>query len=162
MSFSTLGNLQNVGGGGVSVTPQTVASAATVNGRSIDCRLLDDFIDAVVVTGDCGDATLTLNVKLQEAIQDPAQADGNPLASDWSDIDSGNAAITALAGATAADFQQLFISSRKRSKRFVRGVVITAGGGTLSVPISVAIVGRLKITGPAPSPLTGVGAGYQP
>jgi hypothetical protein len=159
-------DLANTGIGGASIVPQTIASATTTNGTAFDFQNSDDAVDAVVLTGNCGDSTLTLDVKLQEAIEDTASL-GNPLSSDWSDVagqlytwSAGTATATVakisqLAGATAADNKFLIVSTRRRTKRFLRAVVTTAGGGTLSVPIAVAVLGRKRISG------TGVGyVGY--
>lgn len=136
-----------------SIRPQTIASATTTNGVAVDLLKCDDVVSALVQTGDCGDSTLTLDVKIQEAKEDPASA-GNPLASDWSDMvgqTTATAAITQLTGATNADNKVVAVTSRRRTKRFARVVVITGGGGTLSVPICATLLSRLKISG------TGVG-----
>jgi hypothetical protein len=128
---------------GVSIVPQTIASATTTNGSSVDCQPADGPISALLMTGDNGDATLALAVKLQEAIEDPANA-GTALSSDWSDM--AGAAFATLSGATAGDNQDLAITNL-RTKRFVRAVAVTTGGGTLSCKIAVGILGRKKMTG---------------
>lgn len=127
-----------------SVRPAVIASATTTNGTFVDLLDADGQTTVEVYTGDSGDATLTLDVKLQEAIEDTASL-GNPLSSDWSDISGSD--FTQLAGATAADNVSLAKTVNNRSKRFVRAVVVTAGGGTLSVPIAVVIKARKKLTG---------------
>lgn len=143
MSATFLVDLEQKASGGVSVVPQTIASATTTNGTHVDCRDLDGTVTMHVVTGNCEGATLVLNAKLQEAIEDPA-VPGSPLASDWSDVFAG--AMPQLSGATAADNKQVFTTSQYRTKRFVRGVVITAGT-TPSVPIAVSVIGQKKISG---------------
>jgi hypothetical protein len=144
MSATFLTDLQHAGQYGNSVAPQTIASATTVNGTAVDLAKSDGPVTAILNTGDCGDGTLTLSVKLQEAIEDPASK-GNPLSSDWSDVVNG--AFANYTGATLADILAVALQVKYRTKRFVRAVVVTAGGGTLSVPIQVGILSRLKISG---------------
>jgi hypothetical protein len=144
MPATFLTDIAGVGLLGASIAPATVASATTTNGSAVDCIDCDDTVAGFFVTGNCGDATLELDCKLQEAIEDPASL-GNPLSSDWSDFDP-DAELAQLAGATAADSSCRVVTGR-RSKRFVRCVAITAGAGTLSVPIAGFVMGRKKISG---------------
>jgi hypothetical protein len=138
-------DLKNTHSAFVSVAPQTIASATTTNGSSVDLNDCHGSVHVLVATGNCGDSTLTLDIKLQQAIEDSANP-GTALSSDWSDC-TPNGAFSQLAGATAADNLGLILSHWHRSKRFVRVVVTTAGGGTLSVPISALVLSAKKIVG---------------
>jgi hypothetical protein len=136
MPATFLVDLKNVAVGGVSVLPQTIGSATTVNGDAIDMQLSEGPIHLVVVTGDCGDSTLTLDAKLQESV------DGS---NNFTDVTDG--AMAQLAGATGGDKKMVVVSTAKRTKRYVRAVVTTAGGGTLSAPVAALVLGRKKISG---------------
>jgi hypothetical protein len=137
MSFSLAGDLKNTAFSGGSIFPQTIASNTTVNGTYVDCLLTDDHLSAVITLGDYGDATTTLAVKLQEA--DTSGGSG------VQDISGATASFAA--SATANDNTVTFITTRLRSKRYVRVVATTAAGASISVPISVTLIGRKKITG---------------
>ena len=141
MSFSFTGDLKNTAFLGASVLPQTIASNTTVNGVAVDCQTSDDILSALYITGDSGDASTTITVFLTE-----------------SDTSTGSytaisgATVTLTGSATANDNLCAAVSTRLRSKRWVKANVTTASGSSISVPIAVALVGRKKITGS--------GAGY--
>lgn len=135
-------DLKNVSLLGVSIVPQTIATATTTEGTAVDCQLTDGAVHMVVATGDNGDSTLVLNAKLQES------ADGS---TSWTDVTGG--AMAQVSGTSGADNLAVMVSTRYRTKRYVRVAVITAGAGTLSCKISAVIMGRKKITGS--------GTGYQ-
>jgi len=140
MSYSFAGDLQHTGFFGASVLPQTIASNTTVNGSAVDCQTADDHISAVYTTGDCGDATTTITIFLTECDT-----------SGGSYTAISGATLTLTGSATANDSLAGAISTRLRSKRYVKANVTTASGSSISVPISVLVEGRKKITG---------GAGY--
>lgn len=140
MSATFLIDLQHTVQGAASVAPQTIASNTTVNGSGVDLQLSDGPCHAFVITGDAGDGTTTIQVKLQES---------DTSGGTYTDI---SGATTTLSGsATANDNLAYAISTNQRLKRWVRAVVITASGVAVSVPIAVAVFARKKIVG---------GAGY--
>ncbi len=144
MAATFLTDIAGVAITGVSILPQTIASATTVSGSAVDLQQGEDTVFGELLTGNCGDSTLTLTAKLQEAIEDTASP-GNPLSSDWSDF-SPAAAFTGGAGATTLDNAAQMLTGR-RSKRFVRVAVTTTGGGTLSAPVAASVLCRKKISG---------------
>lgn len=121
----------------------TIASATTTNGDGVDCLDIEGPVSAHILTGDAGDSTLGAVVKLQES---------DTSGGTYSDISGATA--TLAAGASGSDKKVVFLTTILRAKRWVRAVITTTGGGTLSLPIAVSILGRDKITG--------TGTGYQP
>lgn len=124
----------------------TITSNTTTKGDAVDCLDVDGPIYAVVITGDVGDASTTVQVKLQESVD---TTDGN-----FGDITG--ATHTLSGSATANDKLAYFVKEDgNRSKRYVRAVVVTASGSSISVPIAIAILGRKKITGSGNGAYTG-------
>lgn len=138
-----LTDIAGVGKLGYSLAPQTVATATTTNGASFDCNHCEGRIQAVAITGNCGDSSLVLTFKVQEAVEDPASA-GSPLSSDWSDVTGG--AFDSIGGASGAD-NTMRAKAIDRTKRFLRMVATTAGAGTLSAPIAGGFIARKKMAG---------------
>lgn len=124
--------------GGISVLPQTIASATTVNGTGVDCLNTEGQVFGLVLTGNVAGADTTVDVKLQES-------DDNSTFTDMKDAFGNVAKITQLAGATAGDNQFLPINGI-RTKRYVRGSATTTGS-SVSAPIAVAVLSRKDITG---------------
>lgn len=100
-----------------SVLPVAISVASNQGGAAIDRKGFEEAL-ACVAVGDLGGTSPTLDVKVQEAIEDPASP-GNPLASDWSDI----------TGATFAQFANTTNESKvvvgrinlsAKRKRFLR------------------------------------------
>jgi hypothetical protein len=129
-------DLKNSATLGVSIVPQTVATATATNGTGVDCLGMDGPVNALLTTGNCGDSTLTLNVKLQEC---------DTSGGTYTDFVTATA-FAELAGATLADNKAVLLTG-KRTKRYVRVVATTAGAGTLSAPIAAVILGQSKING---------------
>lgn len=134
MSAAFAGDVKNTAFLGVSVLPQTISSATTVNGSAVDAQTSDDILSLVYCTGNVGDGSTVITIKIQES-----DASGGTYA------DITGATVTLAASASANDNLCAAISTRLRSKRYVRGVVTTAGG-TPSVPIAAHFIGRKKIT----------------
>lgn len=114
----------------------TITSDTTTNGSAVDCALSDGVIHLVGIVGNYGDASTQAVVKLQES---------DTSGGTYTDI--SGATTTLAASATANDNSVFAVQAIYRSKQYVRGVVVTSGGGTPSVPIALAVVGRKKITG---------------
>lgn len=92
---------------------------------------------AFFLTGNAGDGSTLIQFKLQES---------DTSGGSYTDIADGvNTALAA--SATANDNLVVVISAAKRSKRYVKAVVVTSGGGTPSVPVAAFVMGRKKITG---------------
>jgi len=138
VSATFLIDLENTTLLGASIVPgTTISTDTTTSGSAVDCQTTEGPIHGVFLTGNAGDASTTIQFKLQES---------DTSGGSYTDIADG--VNTALAGsATANDNLVTIISATKRSKRYVKAVVVTAGGGTPSVPVAACIVGRKKITG---------------
>ena len=130
----------------VTVVPQTIASATTVNGTGVDCSNTEGPVHCKVVTGNCGDSTLTLTLTLQESNDDGS--------TDAYATVTGFTAVS-YAGATLADNLSIWLSAHDHTKKWLRLSVTTAGGGTLSVPIAASIVATKKISGSGNGSYTG-------
>jgi hypothetical protein len=99
-----------------SVLPVAVSVAASQAGAAVDRKGFEEAL-AVVSVSDLS-ATGPLDVKIQEAIEDPASA-GNPLSSDWSDITG--AAFTQFVNTTNENKTVVGrINLTNRRKRFLR------------------------------------------
>ena len=120
----------------------TITSDTTTNGTGVDMQLTDGPISAVIAVGNYGDASTTLAVTLTES---------DTSGGSYTAI-SGTQTKSYAASATANDNSAAVIKADKRSKRWVRAELTTAGGGTPSVPVAVVLMGRKKLVG---------GAGYQ-
>jgi len=123
---------------GYSIVPgTTISTDTTTSGTAVDCQLTDGPIHGFFCTGNAGDATTTVQFKLTES----ATSGGS-----YSDIADG--VKTALAGSTTLnDNLVTVVSAAKRKMRYVKCVVVTAGGGTPNVPVAAFVMGRLKISG---------------
>lgn len=130
------GDLENVAFLAMTVAPQTIATDTTVNGTAVDAGTTDDSLSLVYITGNAGDASTAIAIKIQES-----DASGGT----YTDVADASASLAA--SATANDNLCGAISTRRRTKQYVRGVVTTSGGGVPSVPIACHFVGRKKITG---------------
>ena len=134
MSATFLIDLPSVAVGAVSVAPQTIASATTVNGSAVDMLESDGPIHGVILNGDYN-AAAAVTVKLQEA------SDTN---GPWTDI--ANATLILNADASDNDMKLLFLKTDYRTKRYVRAVVTVAGTSPSAV-VGVAVLGRKRISG---------------
>jgi hypothetical protein len=134
MSATFLVDLVSAGVGAVSVAPQTIASATTVNGAGVDMDLSDGPIHGVVLNGDYN-STAAVTITLQESDTSGGTYTNIP-----------DASLVLAADAAANDSDLLFIKADLRSKRWVRASV-TVAGSTPSAPIAVAILGRRRILG---------------
>lgn len=124
---------------GTTIAPVALTTVGSpVTGTAIDCVSVVGPISALL---SCGVFTApgTLNVKLQEAVEDPESL-GNPLASDWSDVTGG-----AFAQVTASAAKE-WLLAKNLTKRFVRAHATIAGGGA-SVLATVELIGQKKIVG---------------
>ena len=114
-------DLKNNLAGGVSFKPAAMATASSPQtGSAVDLGVAVGPISALL-SGGTFTSPGTVDVKLQEAIEDPDNL-GSALASDWSDI-------------TGATFTQVSASNphewilvKNATKRFVRAYITTAGG----------------------------------
>lgn len=115
----------------------TIVSDTTTNGTAIDCKDMEGTLHVYVTTGNAGDGSTVIEVQLEQS-----DVSGSGFA------DITGATKTYAASATANDdLAEFAFKVDNRSKRYVRAVVITSGGGSVSVPIAVSIVGRKKIAG---------------
>ena len=123
---------------GYSIVPgTTISTDTTTSGTAVDCQTTEGPIHGFFLTGNAGDASTLIQFKLQES---------DTSGGSYTDIADGvNTALAA--SATANDNQVIVISAAKRSKRYVKAVVVTSGGGTPSVPVAAFVMGRKKITG---------------
>lgn len=144
MSATFLTDLKNVSKIGYSIVPgTTISTDTTTGGTAVDMQDTEGPIHGIFLTGNAGDASTTIQFKLQESTTGSG---------DWTDVADGvNDALAA--SASANDNLAVIISAAKRTKRYVRAAVVTAGGGTPSVPVAATVLGRKKIVGS--------GTGYQ-
>lgn len=138
MSSSFITDLANVSSVGASIVPgTTITTDTTTDGSAVDCLDMDGSVTGVFLTGNAGDASTTLTFSLVESDTSggtyTAMTDGN---------------LSTLSGsATANDNVVRLVTSAKRTKRYVKCRVVTAGGGTPSVPCAAFVLGRKKIAG---------------
>lgn len=145
--MTNLIDLGNNSVAGRSIAPIALATVSSpVEGTAIDCVSVVGPISALL---SCGVFTApgTLDVKIQEAIEDPASL-GNPLASDWSDVTGG--AFTQVIASSGREI----ILLKNVTKRFLRAHATIAGGGA-SVLATVELFGQKKIVS-----ASGTGGGY--
>lgn len=129
-------DVKNTALAGVSIVPQTIATATTTNGTGVDCRNSDGPITLHAYTGDVS-ATTTFEIKLQES-------DDN--STNWTDI---SGATTGSVVGNAGDNQVYLIGTtdsgdKQRTKRYVRVAIVTTG--TVSLPVAAGVLTRKKIT----------------
>lgn len=128
---------------GMSVAPQTISSATTTNGTGVDLLNGDGRVFALVLTGDCGDASTVITTRLEESADNSTS---------WTTI--AGSTVTRTASATANDNTYWWMGSEcNRTKRYVRAVVVTASG-TPSVIIAAGIMCRKHIAGSSNGALT--------
>jgi hypothetical protein len=113
----------------------TISSDTTTNGTGVDCQIYEGPVHAFVVIGNYGDASTTLTIKLQESTDN----------SSFTDITGATTSYSA--SASANDNSAAMIRADNWQKRYVRAALVTAGGGTPSVPVAVAIFAKKKIGG---------------
>lgn len=144
MSYSHFGDVDSVALSDVdSIVPgTTISSDTTTDGNAVDCLNADDHITGVFLTGNAGDASTVITLSLVES---------DTSGGSYTAISGASLALTA--SASANDNQVKFISTRLRSKRWVKCRVVTSGGGTPSVPCAAFVLARKKISGS--------GVGYQ-
>lgn len=143
MSATFLVDLANTYLSGPSIVPgTTITSATTTTGSAVDLLGAEGPVHLLLMTGATGDATLTLDAKLIES---------DTSTGTYTDVTGSS--MTQITGSTAGDNQVIFVSTGKRTKRYVKAAVVTAGSGTLSVALAATVISRKKITGS--------GAGYQ-
>lgn len=114
----------------------TIVTDTTTTGSAVDCQLGDGMTHLHYIVGAYGDLVTQAVIKLQES------ADGS---TSWTDIT--DATVTLAASATANDETAGFISTKLRSKRYVRVAIVTSGGGTVSVQVAASVGFRKKIAG---------------
>lgn len=138
MPFTTPGDLANVVVTDCdSIVPgTTISTDTTTDGNAVDCDGADDHITGVFLTGNAGDASTVITLRLVEC----ATSGGSYTA-------ISGAEIVLTASATANDNLVKFISTRNRSLRYVKCRVVTSGGGTPSVPVAACVIARKKISG---------------
>lgn len=134
--------------GGVTISPVALATVSSpVNGTSVDCYNAELPINVELITG-VFTTPGTLDVKMQEAIEDPANL-GTALSSDWTDITGATFTQVTVTGAAPVGAQWLLVKnmgSGNAGKRFMRAVCTIAGGGA-SVLGTVRICAQRRITG---------------
>lgn len=123
---------------GPSILPgTTITTDTTTSGTAVDCLEVDGPVTGLFFTGNSGDASTTIVFKLTEC---------DTSGGTYTDIADG--VNSALAGsATLNDNLFTAITCNKRTKRYVKCAVTTAGGGTPSVTICAGVIGKKKITG---------------
>jgi hypothetical protein len=131
MSAHPLADLENHVVKGFSIH-STIATDTTTNGTAVDMGDSDGPVYGIVSIGNSGDASTTIQVKLQES-----DASGGTY------TDVSGATVSLAASATAND-NTVDILKGLRTKQYVRAVVVTAGGGTPSVPIAVQVWSQRK------------------
>lgn len=130
---------------GASIVPgTTISSDTTTDGSAVDCLTGEGPVTVFFATGNSGDASTTIQFIVVESDTSggtyTAVADGTN---------------TALAGsATANDNLVVAITAAKRTKRYVKARVVTAGGGTPSVPVTAFVATRKKLVGTGTGTLT--------
>lgn len=145
MSFTYLNDVEGVALLGYSIVPgTTISTDTTTDGTAVDCLTTDGPVSVFFCTGNSGDADTTIQFKVIEC----ATSGGS-----YSVVSDGT--NTALAGsATANDNLVVVITAAKRTLRYVKARVVTAGGGTPSVPVTAFVMGRKKISGEGTGTLT--------
>lgn len=130
---TTLVDLKNTTGGGVSNLPAAAITASTTTGATaVDCLLAEGPIHAVIANGATDFASLdeTYTFSLYES-------------------DTSGGTYTAISGATTtvtAANQLKFISTGQRTKRYVK-IYVTLAGTTPSLIHSGSVFFKLKVTG---------------
>lgn len=115
----------------------TISTDTTTSGTAIDMQTTEGPVTGVFLTGNAGDASTTITFKLMEC-----DTSGGV----YTNIADG-VGSTLAASASANDNLVTLITATKRTKRYVKCVVVTAGGGTPSVPVAAFAFARKKISG---------------
>lgn len=138
MSATFLVDLEHAVLTGPSILPGvTISTDTTTSGSAVDCLTAEGPVSGVFCTGNAGDASTTLVFKLTEC---------DTSGGSYTDIADGTAS-TLAASASANDNLVSIITATKRTKRYVKCAVVTAGGGTPSVPVTAFVMARKKIAG---------------
>jgi hypothetical protein len=138
MSATFFTDVKNTGLLGASIVPgTTISTNTTTDGTAVDCQLTEGPITGFFLTGDAGDASTTLTFSLVEC---------DTSGGTYTAIADG-ALATRAGSATANDNLAVCVTATKRTKRYVKCRVVTAGGGTPSVPVAAFVLGRKKIVG---------------
>ncbi len=145
MSATFLTDVEGVALLGYSIVPgTTISSDTTTDGTAVDCLTADGPVTVFFCTGNAGDADTTIQFKVIEC--DTSSGSYSVVS------DGSNDALAA--SATANDNLVVAITAAKRSKRYVKARVVTAGGGTPSVPVTAFVMSRKKISGSGTGTLT--------
>lgn len=132
-------DLVNQGLLGLSIVPQTIASATTTNGTAVDCSLSEGLVSAVFCTGNITGSDTTVTAALTEC---DTSGGSYTAVKDQ----TGTAVATATyTGATAGDNLILPLKG-VRTKKYVR-LEVTTTGASVSVPCCGLIEARKKISG---------------
>lgn len=118
-------------------THSTISSDTDTDSSAIDLTNYEGPVHLIYSIGNSGDASTTIAIKLRQATTSGGT---------YSDV-TGGAFSTLAASATANDNTTGMLRIDNWTGPFVKTRVTTAGGGTPSVPISVLVLGRLKIGG---------------
>lgn len=118
-------------------THATISTDTTTDSPAIDLQDYDGPVTLMASIGDSGDASTTITISLVEC----ATSGGTYTAI------TGATTGTIAASATANDHTRYMVTVPNWNKRFVKTRVVTAGGGTPSVPISTSVLARKKIGG---------------
>lgn len=116
-------------------THSTISTETDTDSAAIDMLDYDGPVHVIYSTGNVGDGSTVVTVKLVES----ATSDGAYTA-------ITGATTTMAASATANDNLAGWFNVPNRAQRYVKTRVTTAGG-TPSVPIAVMVLGRKKIGG---------------
>lgn len=148
MSATFLVDLENVAFKSYSIVPgTTISTDTTTSGTAVDCLTVEGPVTGVFCTGNAGDGSTLITFKLQEC---------DTSGGSYTDISDGADAALA-ASTTANDNLVTFITARKRTKRYVKCVVVTSGGGTPAVPATAFVLARKKIVGSNTGTYTTIG-----
>lgn len=131
MPATFIGDLKNQAFLAAAIKPQ--AATATVTGSGVDCQTSDGPVNILLQTGAAtGTTGATLDVKIQESDDNSTFTDA--------------IAFSQLSGTGIANVNS-FYGKYLRSKRYIRAVATIAGGSSPSIPLSVTVLGSLKIAG---------------
>ena len=125
-----INDFQNNVVGGVSIAPGTQGADSATNGNSVDLADGDGPVHAVLLVGAINlFAELDIEVKLQESDDE----------STWSDIDGSNVKTVVMSSDSqgALEDEEVRITAKNRSKRYVR-MVATADSGSTGGTIEMA------------------------
>lgn len=114
----------------------TISTDTTTDGTAFDTNLYEGPVHMVAIIGNSGDASTTIDLKVTQC----ATSGGS-----YSVVTGATKSLSA--SATANDNTVHVIKVDNWSSRYLKSRVVTAGGGTPSVPVHILFFAKKKIAG---------------